>query len=275
MQTHELVHSFSIIYLKVPIWAAYNNYEDCLHRRSADMDLYRHLDRQGAGSWKFSSSTHSRTLIPVPRSDQTQAMTSHPQLTLTYFDGTGRAELTRLIFAYGVVEFHDKRVKEDFPALKPTLPLGQLPVLQVDGTTYSQSMAIARYAAKLSGLYPQDPLQALTVDMISETFMDLMVAVIDYSYMEKDATAKEAKTKKFACETLPKAFGLLETMIQGKFFLGDSPAYADLQLFDVVENGLKVMVPDLQYMAYPKLTALIENVRTITPIAAYLAKQTK
>lgn len=199
---------------------------------------------------------------------------AQPQLTLTYFDGTGRAELTRLIFAFGGIAFQDERVKkEDFPALKPSLPLGQLPVLQVDGKTYAQSMAIARYAAKLSGLYPQDPLQALAADMISETFMDLMVAVIDYSYMEKDAAAKDEKAKKFASETFPKAFGLLETKVQGPFFLGASPTYADVQLFDVVENGLKFMCPDLQYVAYSKLTALIESVRTNAPIAAYLAKQ--
>lgn len=46
---------------------------------------------------------------------------------------------------------------DDLAELKPTLPLGQLPVLQVDGTIYAQSMAIARYAAKLAGLYQRTP----------------------------------------------------------------------------------------------------------------------
>ena len=37
-------------------------------------------------------------------------------------------------------------------SLKPALPYGQLPVLEVDGVTICQSMAIARYLANEFGL---------------------------------------------------------------------------------------------------------------------------
>lgn len=93
-----------------------------------------------------------------------------PQTKLTYFNGAGRAEFPRLIFHFGGIAFEDKRIDYlTFAALKPTLLLGQVPVQEVDGVAYSQSMAIARYAAKLASIFPEDPLKALEIDMISES----------------------------------------------------------------------------------------------------------
>uniref|UniRef100_K3WK13 Glutathione S-transferase n=1 Tax=Globisporangium ultimum (strain ATCC 200006 / CBS 805.95 / DAOM BR144) TaxID=431595 RepID=K3WK13_GLOUD len=202
---------------------------------------------------------------------------SAPQLKLTYFDGAGRAEVARLLFAFGSVNFVDERVTgEEFAALKPTLPLGQLPTLTVDGTVYSQSMAIMRYAAKMSGLFPEDPVQALRVDMISESLIELVNAMVNILFMEKDETVKAEKTKKLVEEAIPKTFGVLESFVQGKFFLGDDkPSYADVQLFDLVENGLKARLPEASVAAFPKLEAVMENVKANAHIAAYLAKHKK
>ena len=45
--------------------------------------------------------------------------------------------------------FTDLRIeRESWPALKTSLPLGQLPMLEVEGATIGQSMAIARYCAR-------------------------------------------------------------------------------------------------------------------------------
>ena len=67
-------------------------------------------------------------------------------IKLIYFNLMGRAETARLILAQAGVSYEDKRIeKEEWPALKASLPMGQLPVLEVDGKTIGQSMAIARY----------------------------------------------------------------------------------------------------------------------------------
>jgi glutathione S-transferase len=64
---------------------------------------------------------------------------------------------------------------QEFTDLKPSLPSGQLPVLEIeDGATGSkkvmdQSNAIMRYVGKLGGLYPSDPVEALEVDIVIET----------------------------------------------------------------------------------------------------------
>lgn len=202
---------------------------------------------------------------------------SAPQLKVTYFNGTGRAELTRLLLTFGGVEFVDERIEgADFPALKPTLPLGQLPTITVNGTVYSQSMAMMRYAAKLAGLYPSNPEHALRVDMISETLVDLTNAFIAIAFGEKDEAIKAEKTKTLLSENLPKALNVLESMVQGKFFLGDdSASYADVQLFDLVVNGLKSRFPDFSITAYPKLETVMENVKANANIVAYHAKHQK
>lgn len=41
----------------------------------------------------------------------------------------------------------------EFENLKPSLPFGQLPVLEINGTRIAQSVAITRYLAKQYNLY--------------------------------------------------------------------------------------------------------------------------
>uniref|UniRef100_A0AAV1UFU6 Glutathione S-transferase n=1 Tax=Peronospora matthiolae TaxID=2874970 RepID=A0AAV1UFU6_9STRA len=196
-----------------------------------------------------------------------------PQLKITYFAGPGRAELSRLILSAGNVSFEDERLNRDeFMAIKPTLPLGQVPVLEVDGTTYSQSMAIARYAAKLSGLYPQDPIECLRVDMVSESLVDVKSLLSEIAYRTPDETLKAEKTKKLLEELVPKTLTLLEGFVQRPFFLGHEMTYADLQLFDLVKNGLD-KYPTFSLAKYPNLTTLVANVETNANVAAYLAKK--
>lgn len=210
-------------------------------------------------------------------SDRQQQAMSAPQLKLTYFDIPGRAELTRLILAYGDISYVDERIVDGtFAAMKPTLPLGQVPILEVDGVVYVQSMAMARFAAKISGLYPHDPVTALRVDMIAETLTELRNAYSSILHGDMDAALKPALFKKYTNESVPKAFGALETMVQGKFFLGDNDVtYADVQLLDFVQNLLNVRHPEVSTSAFPKLEAVIANVKSSANIAAYLAKKAK
>ena len=80
---------------------------------------------------------------------------------LVYFDAPGRAELIRWIFAYGGQEFEDHRIKrEDWPSLKATTPFGKLPYLEVDGKALPESVAIARFAARKTGLVGSDDFEA-------------------------------------------------------------------------------------------------------------------
>ena len=87
---------------------------------------------------------------------------------LTYFNAAGRAEPVRIACFLSDVSFEDHRVDfAGFGALKGSgaLPLGQVPVLEVDGFSFAHTSAMLRYVAKLgnTGLYPSDPVKALAV----------------------------------------------------------------------------------------------------------------
>ena len=68
-------------------------------------------------------------------------------IKLFYFDfHGGRGETARLALSIDGVPFGDERVKgADWPRLKPSMPFGELPVLEVDGQRISQLNAINRY----------------------------------------------------------------------------------------------------------------------------------
>ncbi|KAG6947773.1 hypothetical protein JG688_00015400 [Phytophthora aleatoria] len=156
---------------------------------------------------------------------------AQPQLKLSYFDLKLHAELSRMIFNYGGIAFTDHRIaRTDFTKLKPTLPFGQVPDLELDGTIYAQSMAIARYAAKIVGPYPNDALEALKVDVFSRRTTQ--------------------KKKVFTEEMLPKFLASLEKMVAGKFILGDELSYADIQFLGA-GNMLKLTFPDFKMGVFP------------------------
>jgi glutathione S-transferase len=80
-----------------------------------------------------------------------------PKLTLSYFPFANRAEPIRLAAAIGKVPFTNKSVAfQDFPQVKQHLPLGQLPILEIESpgketVVISQAHAILRYFGKLGG----------------------------------------------------------------------------------------------------------------------------
>ena len=103
-----------------------------------------------------------------------------PKLTLTYFPIMGRAEPIRLAAAIGGVPFTNKAVtREEWAGIKRHTPLGQLPTLSVlqPGKEYlvaPHAVAILRYIGKLSGLYPLDDIEAVHVEFMIETIVEVI-----------------------------------------------------------------------------------------------------
>lgn len=55
------------------------------------------------------------------------------------------------------------------------MPMGQMPVLEIDGKKYGQSMAILRYLAKKCNLYGKDDIEALEIDGAADSISDLRI----------------------------------------------------------------------------------------------------
>ncbi|KAJ3159137.1 hypothetical protein HDU86_002039 [Geranomyces michiganensis] len=87
-------------------------------------------------------------------------------IKLTYFDFRGKGEALRVALSVAGLPFVDERLTDaEWASRKESMPFGQLPVLEIDGKQLSQQQAILRYVGRLGGLYPEDQLEAATVDM--------------------------------------------------------------------------------------------------------------
>lgn len=64
------------------------------------------------------------------------------------------------------------------------MPMGQMPVLEVDGKRVHQSLAMCRYVAKQIGLSGNDALEDLQVDAIVDTINEFRLS--KYSVISKN-----------------------------------------------------------------------------------------
>ncbi|CAK4581809.1 unnamed protein product [Aphanomyces euteiches] len=164
-----------------------------------------------------------------------------PAIKLTYFDFAARGETTRLPLVIGDVPFEDERLqREDWPALKASMPYKKLPVMTVDGHVLCQSLAISRYAGKLAGLYPLDNhVDACRVDEIGDFFEDIVHTIMAVLH-ETDAVKKETLKTQLKTDKLPEMLTMLEprvasTSLKGPWFL-DKITMADLVIYNLVRS---------------------------------------
>lgn len=53
------------------------------------------------------------------------------------------------------------------------MPMGKVPVLEIDGKTLNQSVAITRYLSKKAGLAGSDDWESLLIDIAVDNIQDL------------------------------------------------------------------------------------------------------
>lgn len=202
-----------------------------------------------------------------------------PQLKLNYFDfHGGRAEPVRLALHLGGVAFEDHRFTfPEFAAFRTTTPFGQVPTLHVDGLQVTQSDAILRYAGKLAGLYPTDPLQALLCDEVAYVVEEASVRIGPTFRM----SGEEQKAARLALVngSIPVYLTWLQAQLEahgGEFFADNRLTVADLKVFvDVrgLNSGRLDHVPtDLVERVAPALNAHMQRVANTPGVQAYYAQ---
>jgi glutathione S-transferase len=202
-----------------------------------------------------------------------------PQLKLNYFDfHGGRAEPVRLALHLGGVAFEDHRFTfPEFAGFRTTTPFGQVPTLHVDGLQVTQSDAILRYAGKLAGLYPTDPLQALLCDEVAYVVEEASVRIGPTFRM----SGEEQKAARLALVngSMPVYLAWLQAQLEahgGEFFADNRLTVADLKVFvDVrgLNSGRLDHVPtDLVERVAPALNAHMQRVASTPGVQAYYAR---
>ncbi|CAF3354948.1 unnamed protein product [Rotaria sp. Silwood1] len=193
---------------------------------------------------------------------------------LYYFNGRGRAEISRLIFAAAGQKVHDIRYEQsEWLSHKTEMPLGQIPVLEINGFKLPQSISIARYLAKEFHLAGKNNLEQAKVDAVADTLTDLINKFAPILWQEEDENKKKQGIKKFMTEELPKHLKNLETLGHsysdgGHFFVGNNLTWVDLYVYDMAQNLLEI--DGNLFNQYPWLKANRKEVEKQPRIAAYL-----
>ena len=201
------------------------------------------------------------------------------KLKLTYFDFPGgRAEPTRLALHIGGVAFEDYRFPfSDFPEVRKSTPLNQVPTLQINDLLVTQSDAITRYVGKLTGLYPADNLQALFCDKVMSALEDVNIKIGATFGMTGDEL-KNARTALVA-GALPQYLQWLQKQLEshgGEYFADNRLTIADLKalvcLRGLNSGKLDHIPSNLIEKVAPKLEAYLQRIGNVPAIAQYYSK---
>lgn len=197
-------------------------------------------------------------------------------LKYTYFNVRGRGETVRLCLAAAGMKYEEKRIEfAEWPALKPKMPWGTLPVLEVNGKALGQSMTIARYVAREGGLVGKNSLEQGFVEEIVDTVTDFREKMVGLNFAPEAEKAQVLKD--FTEKTIPSILPNLERVAAANkekpgVFVGSKITLADIHFFGVVEILVSGKIPTL-LSAYPSLKKIYDGVAAHPKIAEYLKKR--
>ncbi|CAF3557928.1 unnamed protein product [Rotaria sp. Silwood1] len=192
---------------------------------------------------------------------------------LYYFNTRGRAETARLILAAAGQKFDDIRYDQNqWQSHKSEMPLGQLPVLEVDGVKIPQSLAIARFLAKQFHLAGKDNMEQAQADAVVDTIADVTAKFIPIMF-EQDPDKKKLLEEKFQNEELPKLLNQLESLMKafgngGPYFVDNNLTWADLHFYNTSQSML-LRYPNI-LDKYPSLKCNRDQVEANSNVANYL-----
>ncbi len=153
-------------------------------------------------------------------------------------------------------------------------PQGLVPVLEIDGERFTQSLAIIEYLAEnraTSGFLPEDAIGRQRVRSLSYAIaMDIHpvcnLSVVSHvmANAEDSEAARRNWMRKFIGEGLAAFERLLDHSATGRFCHGDMPTMADFCLVPQVYNARRW---DVDLSACPRLVAIDQNCAEIEAFA--------
>jgi glutathione S-transferase len=185
---------------------------------------------------------------------------------LHYFGANGRGAIPRAILTYAKANWtNDIIKKEDWPKIKKSelCEYEFLPVLEVDGKKYCESIAIDSYLAEKFNLMGKNPDENYQIFNLLGTFDDFNVQFRPFRMCEDESKKPELKQKavdrlKFFIAKFEKKYVELG---KGKYFLGDKLTLADFYI-GVALIGFCQTVNEFPFKEVgPNLGELVERLK--------------
>ncbi|KHN81972.1 Glutathione S-transferase 1 [Toxocara canis] len=198
---------------------------------------------------------------------------------LTYFDLRYLAEGARQIFRHKGVLFEDVRIRrEEWPALKPKTPFGQLPILEVDGHVIAQSYAINRYLARRFGLAGMSLMEEALVDSVAEAHKEFLEASLPYFrvLLGVDKGHKDDVYRNMIVPARDKYLPYLERFLaksESRYLVGKTVTWADFVVSESLATWEELAPGFLD--GQPKLKKYTRLVRELPNIAKWIDERPK
>lgn len=163
--------------------------------------------------------------------------------------------------------------RSEWLADKPRLGLDfpNLPYL-VDGEIkLTQSLAILRYLARRSGLFPTQERERILADLAEQQLNDLMWENIrlcydpDYSVSKRDAFLQQ-----LLGDRLP---ALTRFLGERLFLTGDAPSYVDFLAFEALDQHRALWPKECSLRDQPKLLDYLRRIESLPAFRDYLASE--
>ena len=200
-----------------------------------------------------------------------------------------RAEVSRISLFIGNIPFEDRRLtNEDFSYVKEhgqmkdgtKIPFSQFPVLVINGEVIAQTGAIARICGKLSGLYPEDIVEAGKVDQVIDAATDINM-LIRPSMRENDPIKKKEMREDLSKNDLPRYFSYLEDLLsnnKSQWFVGNKMSIADIAIWRIsgwLTSGIIDDIPKNLIDKFDNLKNLYSLVNNDKKIKEWVSKTYK
>ncbi|KAF5394750.1 28 kDa glutathione-S transferase [Paragonimus heterotremus] len=205
---------------------------------------------------------------------------STPKYKLTYFNARGRAEGIRMVLHAADLEFEDHRIEmSDWPTIKPNIPGGQLPVLDVttsSGETrhMDESFAIARWLARKHQMMGSNDDEYYEIERAISQCADIYRDLFNIFRAKEDDKPK--LIKEFSEGTGPRVMGMISKHLEASptgLVVGDKTTLADFFILCTIDQ-VEVTVPGLSKDKFPIFERHRETVlKKHAKLAAYMEKR--
>ena len=189
-----------------------------------------------------------------------------PEFELTYFNGRGFAETSRILLALADQPFTDTRFpikvidfstysfeRKEFDEAKNNGKLvksiGKVPFLKVNDVVIPQSKAIERYLARRFGFMGKTEEEGALIDAFCEHILDIKTAYQTPRKIKDNEEREEALDRFFNTFLPARLQAIVESIDDAEFVIGNKISLADISLYGLVaffdnQEGILGALPD-------------------------------